>query len=225
MGIKNLNQKIEIKNEKYIKALIFVFVSRFVMLYMFDFIDRFQYMEPWPWPYNIAAMIGRIIIFLPVVIVYFKCSLHKEEINFKNWKQYVIGVLLYLPVWLSAQPDYHKLPFADFSDYARYQGDMLWSFFEYFILIALFEEFTFRGYIQGELQEILGKAKVFAPLIAAILFGLVHFVHGDISQVFLTTVIGLVLGYAKYFIKDCTLISVVIAHGLYDYILAWGFPF
>ncbi len=222
MGLRNLNKEIKIKNEKYIKCLILVVVTQFPLLLIFEFVDKFQYSEPWPWPYNIAVMIGKIILFTPVVIAYFKCSLHKEEINLKNWKQYIIGILLYLPMWLAAQPEYYKLFMADFSDYARYSGDVVWTFFYYFLFVAFVEEFTFRVYVQGELEVLLGKAKILAPLLAGILFGLSHIVHGDMGQVMMTSVMGILLGYAKYFIKDCTFISVVIAHGLYDYLLAWG---
>ncbi len=225
MGLDKLNKKIEIKNEKNIKILILTLILHHVMLYLFDITDRFRFKEPWPWPHNISLLLMTIVVAAPVVFVYFKFSLNKEKVNIKNWKQYIIGILLYIPVWLVAQINYGRAIPADFSDYARYEGDMLWTFFYYFFCVALYEEFMFRVYVQGELQIIMGKAKFLAPLITGILFGYAHIVNGDMEQVLLTTAIGIVLGYAKYFIKDCTFISVVIAHGLYDYILTWGLPF
>ena len=173
----------------------------------------------WPWPYNFATAGMVIVTTLPILIVYFKFGLYKESVNFKNWKQYVIGIILAVPIWLLSLISYTDI-FADFSDYARYDGDILWYFFYYFIFVALVEEFIYRVYMQGELTVLLGKAKWLAPLLASIVFGFAHIVQGSMEQVIFTFFMGLVLGYAKYFIKDCTFISVIIAHGLYDFWLA-----
>lgn len=219
MGLKDLNKKIEIKNEKNIKILILVIIINHLSLYLYDITDGIIHM--WPWPYNFAVAGMTIVTTLPVLIAYFKFGLYKETVRFKNWKQYAIGIVLTLPVWLLSLPSYTDV-FADFSDYARFDGDLVWYFFYYFIFVALVEEFIYRVYIQGELTVLLGKAKWLAPFLAALVFSFAHTVQGTGEQVIFTFFMGLVLGYAKYFIKDCTLISVVIAHGLYDYLLAVG---
>ncbi|MBE5945608.1 MAG: CPBP family intramembrane metalloprotease [Lachnospiraceae bacterium] len=217
MGLKDLNKNIEIKNEKNIKILILMIVINHLSLYLYDITDRLIHM--WPWPYNFATAGMVIVTTLPILIVYFKFGLYKESVNFKNWKQYVIGIILAVPIWLLSLISYTDI-FADFSDYARYDGDILWYFFYYFIFVALVEEFIYRVYMQGELTVLLGKAKWLAPLLASIVFGFAHIVQGSMEQVIFTFFMGLVLGYAKYFIKDCTFISVIIAHGLYDFWLA-----
>lgn len=217
MGLKDLNKNIEIKNEKNIKILILMIVINHLSLYLYDITDRLIHM--WPWPYNFATAGMVIVTTLPILIVYFKFGLYKETVNFKNWKQYVIGIILAVPIWLLSLISYTDI-FADFSDYARYDGDILWYFFYYFIFVALVEEFIYRVYMQGELTVLLGKAKWLAPLLASIVFGFAHIVQGSMEQVIFTFFMGLVLGYAKYFIKDCTFISVIIAHGLYDFWLA-----
>ena len=217
MGLKDLNKNIEIKNEKNIKILILMIVINHLSLYLYDITDRLIHM--WPWPYNFATAGMVIVTTLPILIVYFKFGLYKESVNFKNWKQYVIGIILAVPIWLLSLISYTDI-FADFSDYARYDGDILWYFFYYFIFVALVEEFIYRVYMQGELIVLLGKAKWLAPLLASIVFGFAHIVQGSMEQVIFTFFMGLVLGYAKYFIKDCTFISVIIAHGLYDFWLA-----
>lgn len=217
MGLKDLNKNIEIKNEKNIKILILMIVINHLSLYLYDITDRIIHM--WPWPYNFATAGMTIVTTLPILIVYFKFGLYKETVNFKNWKQYVIGIILAVPIWLLSLISYTDI-FADFSDYARYDGDILWYFFYYFIFVALVEEFIYRVYMQGELTVLLGKAKWLAPLLASIVFGFAHIVQGSMEQVIFTFFMGLVLGYAKYFIKDCTFISVIIAHGLYDFWLA-----
>ena len=87
------------------------------------------------------------------------------------------------------------------------------------LFVGVCEEIVFRGYVQNQIEVWLKKCKWLAPLIAAVLFGLWHIINGSLIQVLFTTLIGCVLGYSKYFIKDCTLLTVVIAHGLYDFSL------
>ena len=88
------------------------------------------------------------------------------------------------------------------------------------LFVGVCEEIVFRGYVQNQFDIWLKKCKWLAPLIAAVLFGLWHLINGSLIQVLFTSLIGCVFGYSKYFIKDCTLLSVIIAHGLYDFSLA-----
>ena len=85
------------------------------------------------------------------------------------------------------------------------------------LFVGVGEEILFRGYIQNQFNIWLKKCKWLAPLLAAVLFGLWHIINGHILQVLFTTLIGCIFGYTKYFIKDCSLLSVSIAHGLYDF--------
>lgn len=87
------------------------------------------------------------------------------------------------------------------------------------LFVGVGEEIVFRGYIQNQFTVWLKKCKWLSPLIAAAMFGLWHLINGSLIQVLFTTAIGCVFGYAKYFIKDCSLLSVIIAHGLYDFSL------
>lgn len=86
------------------------------------------------------------------------------------------------------------------------------------LFVGVGEEIVFRGYIQNQLTIWL-KSKWLAPLFAAVLFGLWHLINGSIIQVLFTTMIGCIFGYSKYCIKHCSLLSVIIAHGLYDFSL------
>ncbi len=85
------------------------------------------------------------------------------------------------------------------------------------LFVGVSEEIVFRGYVQNQFEIWLKKCKWLAPLIAAVLFGLWHIINGSIIQVLFTTLVGCVFGYCKYFIKDCSLLSVIIGHGLYDF--------
>ena len=85
--------------------------------------------------------------------------------------------------------------------------------------VGIGEEVFFRGYVQNQFEIWLGRRKIFAPLIAGILFGLWHLINGSLLQMLIASVIGCVFGYARAYVKDCTLLSVIIAHGFYDFSL------
>ncbi|MDE6408121.1 MAG: CPBP family intramembrane metalloprotease [Anaeroplasmataceae bacterium] len=98
-------------------------------------------------------------------------------------------------------------------------GFLIISAVQDILFVGVCEEIVFRGYVQNQFEIWLKKCKWLAPLIAAVLFGLWHIINGSLIQVLFTTLIGCVWGYSKYFIKDCSLLSVIIAHGLYDFSL------
>lgn len=98
-------------------------------------------------------------------------------------------------------------------------GNILLASMQDILFVGVGEEIVFRGYVQNQFSIWLKKCKWLAPLIAAVLFGFWHLINGSLIQVLFTTVIGCVFGYANYFVKDCSLLSVIIAHGLYDFSL------
>jgi membrane protease YdiL (CAAX protease family) len=56
-----------------------------------------------------------------------------------------------------------------------------------------------------------------AVIISALMFGFMHFPSGqDFLQVIVTAVIGLFYGFARVKIKNCSTLTVGIAHGLHD---------
>ncbi len=95
----------------------------------------------------------------------------------------------------------------------------VWQFlfeFIYTILgVAFAEELVFRGYLFHKLLEIK-NSRWFAIILSSVLFGLFHIFSGNIIQVFMTAGIGLIYCIYREKVKDCTLLSLIIAHGLYD---------
>lgn len=94
-----------------------------------------------------------------------------------------------------------------------------WQFVYEFIYaifgVALAEELVFRGYIFNKLLKIK-NSKWFAIVTSSLLFGLFHVFNGNIIQLFMTAFIGLVFCIFREKIKGCTLLSLIIAHGVYD---------
>lgn len=85
----------------------------------------------------------------------------------------------------------------------------------YMVFVGVGEEIVFRGYFY-EIIKNTTSSGVCAVVISSILFGLFHYPVGhNIIQVLITTVIGLILAGSRLKIKDCSTLSVGIAHGLY----------
>ena len=95
----------------------------------------------------------------------------------------------------------------------------LWQFAYNFVYltigVALAEEFVFRGYFFHKLLEIR-DSRWFAMIVSSMLFGLFHIFYGNLIQIIITALIGLLYCVMREKIKNCTLLSLVIAHGLYD---------
>nr|MCR5146583.1 CPBP family intramembrane metalloprotease [Clostridia bacterium] len=84
--------------------------------------------------------------------------------------------------------------------------------------VAVAEEFIFRGYLLNILKR-MSKNTIIPIIVTSLLFGLFHILNGNIIQVIVTTLIGLILVICKEKIKNCTLLSLIIAHGLYDWLI------
>ncbi|WP_319755786.1 type II CAAX endopeptidase family protein [uncultured Sphaerochaeta sp.] len=93
----------------------------------------------------------------------------------------------------------------------QFAFDLLYSLFA----VALAEEFVFRGYLFHKLLEVK-QSKWFAILISSLLFGLFHSFQGDVLQVIVTTFLGILFCLLREKITSCSLLSLVIIHGLYD---------
>ena len=84
------------------------------------------------------------------------------------------------------------------------------------ILVGPVEETLFRGYFLNRLQ-VLTRSGAGGIIFSSILFGAWHFPGGqDILQVLLTAVIGALFSYCILRFRNCTTLSVMIAHGLHD---------
>ena|GEM_PF-6894875 len=95
------------------------------------------------------------------------------------------------------------------------------------IIYALFiigfgEEWFFRGFIFDKLYKDT-QNKLITILLSSLLFGLMHFrielmgaYHWAlIGNMIFCVLIGLLYSSARFYIKNCTLVSVSLAHGLY----------
>jgi membrane protease YdiL (CAAX protease family) len=103
--------------------------------------------------------------------------------------------------------------------------DALWFAIPYKLLFVGFaEEMLFRGYFLNSFMR-LANSKIAAVALSSLLFGLSHFIlSGNFLQVAVTAVIGAILALPRMYAKNCSIVSVSLAHGLYDTslsILSW----
>lgn len=143
----------------------------------------------------------------------------KLEINIKNKTQYLIGVIIALSLSLIIG----VIPALFGSSLVGNHMDFSWFNLIYYFLFYLFiigpvEELVFRVYIQDSFINYFKNHKWIGVIITSFLFGLWHLINGSIIQVLFTFGIGLVFGFTKYKIKNCSYLSVALGHGLYDFL-------
>jgi membrane protease YdiL (CAAX protease family) len=84
------------------------------------------------------------------------------------------------------------------------------------VFVGMGEELVFRGYFFEKLKKVLNSG-VWGVILSSILFGLFHYPNGrNLAQVGITTILGLIFGFSRLKFKNCSTLSVGIAHGLYD---------
>ena len=92
----------------------------------------------------------------------------------------------------------------------------LWQFaYEFLYCIAavgIVEEFIFRGFIYNKISG----NDIAAVIGSSVLFGLFHILGGNIVQMIITAFIGAFFCLCRLKIKNCSLLSLIIAHGIYD---------
>jgi len=101
-----------------------------------------------------------------------------------------------------------------------YAGNMnilaiLYQFAYMMLAVAFVEEVVFRGYLFKKLLDISGS-KWLAILGSSVLFGLFHIFNGNPWQIVITAVIGLYWCVCRDKVKNCTVLSLIIAHALHN---------
>lgn len=89
----------------------------------------------------------------------------------------------------------------------------------YLFFVGPVEEYVFCGYFQQQLEELI-RNKIVVCVVTSLLFGFWHYPSTmSLINVACTFVIGLIYSIAKTKWKDCTILSVSLAHGLHDSII------
>lgn len=173
---------------------------------------------------TITLLICGVIGVIPIAIYKFK-KVPFKELGFNNnkiAKQILIGLglsavtvfcFVILPLFLgSSRSD--VLSFKPSSVYV-----LVFYIIYYLIFVGFGEEIVFRGYFYNEIKK-RTSSKLLAVILSSLMFGLWHYPNGfNIMKVLITSILGLIYGFSRYKVKNCTILSLGIAHGLHDSII------
>ena len=143
----------------------------------------------------------------------------KIDLDLKNKKQFMIGILIILALISGLAVIFALFGISLFGQHTDFSwSSLLFYLFFYMIIIGPVEELIFRVYLQETITGFFNKNKWIGVIITALLFGLFHLINGSYFQVLFAFGIGLIFGFSKYLIKDCKYLGLAVGHGLYDFL-------
>ena len=203
--------------DQSLKKRIAVFIIACFLITAFTFLGGLAYLIGARWLRILLSTVTYLMIGC-VALVAMKITGIKLEFDFKNPKQYLIGVgiALILSLFIAFIPalcgcslvGQHK----DFSWFG-----VVYSFLFYFLVVGPIEELVFRVFVQETLISLFQNGWI-GVVLAALFFGLSHLINGSFIQVAFTFGIGLVFGVSKYKIRECKYPGLALGHGLYDFL-------
>lgn len=124
-----------------------------------------------------------------------------------------MSLVLTLPIFLTGHGEW-----SDNGKHYQYLWQYLYEIVYCVGAVSLTEEFIFRGFLYRKLHTLSGSSVV-AVLVSSLAFGLFHIFGGSLVQIGMTTLIGLFLCLVRSKVKHCTTLSLIIGHGLYDFLI------
>ena len=157
-----------------------------------------------------------LIALVPLAIQVFRRDWDFGFTRDKLGLQILTGILLGIVLSLLLTLIPHLAGFGGFVDNgSRYQYGWQFAYeFGYCILgVGCVEEGVFRGFIYGRFQRI-GRKESIAVIGSSILFGVFHLLSGGPLQMVVTALIGALFCLFRLKLKHCSLLSLMLAHGM-----------
>lgn len=161
-----------------------------------------------------------LIALIPIIIM-FAAKDRLEEYGFSKEKislQIIVGIAIGMVMSLILTLLPHLLGFGEYVDSGK-RYEYLWQFIYEFVYcivaIGFVEEYVFRGFVYQKIKSICQKDTI-ALIGSSVLFGAFHLFSGNIIQMVMTACIGAFFCVCRLKIKNCTTLSLIIAHGVYD---------
>jgi membrane protease YdiL (CAAX protease family) len=201
----------KISRQRDIELMLFVIIASVVALELFGVVSS---------EYGVYKTIlcesGVYLLFaLPSVLAYKLQGKHlRDVIAVKKIGLRPLLLLLLLRVAITVLFDISGIEHPGLNPYGFWK--LLAFAAHYIFIVAVCEEFIFRIYVQETFIDWFGKYAFLAPLFSGILFGLSHTVNCLWRTVLFNCVIGVIWGYAHYYDKKCTYLTLVLVHGLSD---------
>lgn len=161
-----------------------------------------------------------LIALAPIIVM----LLNKDKLSnygFRKSKivlQIIVGVLtgIAMSIVLTLIP--HLLGYGGLVDSGKrykYLWQFIYEFFYCIFAIGFVEEFVFRGFIYEKIRCISQK-NIIAIIGSSVFFGVFHLFSGNIVQMLLTACMGVFFCFCRLKIKNCSTLSLIIGHGVYD---------
>ena len=132
--------------------------------------------------------------------------------------QVITGILIGVAMSFVLTLIPHLLGFGKYVDSGE-RYEYLWQFiFDFFyciVAIGFVEEFVFRGFVYEKIKAISQKDTT-AIIGSSVLFGVFHIFSGNIVQMIMTACIGAFFCLCRLKVKNCSTLSLIIGHGVYD---------
>ena len=161
-----------------------------------------------------------LIALIPIVVMIVNKDRLTDYGFYKNkiWMQIIVGMFIgvVMSVILTLIP--HLIGFGEFVDSGngyKYLWQFAYEFLYCILAIGPVEEFVFRGFIFEKIRRVCGK-DVIAVIISSVLFGVFHLFSGNLVQMLMTAFMGAFFCFCRLKIKNCSTLSLIIGHGVYD---------
>ena len=161
-----------------------------------------------------------LIALVPIIIIFVnkdklaEYGFSKERVTF----QIIVGVIIGIAMSLTLTLIPHLLGFGEYVDSGKryeYLWQFIYEFFYCIFAVGFVEEFVFRGFIYQKIKSISQKDMI-AIIGSSVLFGAFHLFSGNIIQMVMTACLGVFFCFCRLKIKNCSTLSLIIAHGIYD---------
>ena len=132
--------------------------------------------------------------------------------------QVITGILIGVAMSFILTLIPHLFGFGEYVDNGK-RYKYLWQFiFEFFyciVAVGFVEEFVFRGFVYEKIKGISQKDMT-AIIGSSVLFGVFHLFSGNIVQMIMTACLGAIFCFCRLKVKNCSTLSLMIGHGVYD---------
>lgn len=172
-----------------------------------------------------VRMVSMILVYwLIAVIPIIVMMVHKDKLTdygFSKSKisvQIIVGILIGIAMSITLTLIPHLFGFGKYVDSGKryiYLWQFIYEFIYCILAIGFVEEFVFRGFVYEKIKRI-SQNDLIAIISSSVLFGIFHLFSGNIVQMIMTACIGAFWCFCRLKIKNCSLVSLIIAHGVYD---------
>ena len=167
-----------------------------------------------------VLLIYWIIALIPIIVM----LVNKDKLvdyGFSKDKkkfQIIVGILMGIAMSFILTLIPHLFGFGEYFDSGKrykYLWQFIYEFFYCIFVVGFVEELVFRGFIYEKIKSISQKDMI-AIIGSSVLFGVFHLFSGNIVQMIMTACIGAFFCFCRLKVKNCSTLSLIIGHGVYD---------